>query len=87
MKGMGKYESRLSGTILFPASELSELLIEAANFPHFFAADVFFCFVSLRQRNERSWFLCAKETKGVGFLPQEKEKKESKKRKGRLQRN
>ena len=80
MKGMGKYESRLSGTILFPASELSELLIEAANFPHFFAADVFFCFVSLRQRKERSWFLCAKEKKGVGFFA-------PKKRKERLQRN
>ena len=39
---MGKYESRLSGTILFPTVELSDLLIEAANFPHFFAAHVSF---------------------------------------------
>jgi hypothetical protein len=28
-------------------------LIEAANFSHFFAAHVFFCFFSLRQRKER----------------------------------
>jgi len=39
---MGKYESRLSGTILFPAVELLDRMIEAANFPHFFAAHVSF---------------------------------------------
>jgi len=51
---MGKYESRLSGTILFPTAELLDRLNEAANFPHFFAAHVFFCFFSLHQRKERA---------------------------------
>jgi hypothetical protein len=38
MKKMGKYETRLSGAILFPTAELLDRLNEAANFPHFFAA-------------------------------------------------
>jgi hypothetical protein len=51
MKGMGKYESRLSGTILFPAADLFDRLIEAANFSHFFAAHVFFCFSYIRKND------------------------------------